>query len=253
MGLPRMSEFAGKVALVVGATVGIGRVTAVEFARAGAKVVLSGRREKEGAETLALVQAAGGEGIFVPTDVRHEADVQSMIAQAVATYGRVDYAYNNAGAECTKVLDQTTETEFDVMMDTNVKGTFFCLKHEIRAMLPTGGGAIVNASSVAGLIPVPGHSIYVASKHAVIGLTKSAALEYGKQGVRVNAVCGATIDGVMLRTFLEKSGWPLEKATPPIGRIGQPLDIANAVLFLCSAKASYINGIALPVDGGFLL
>jgi NAD(P)-dependent dehydrogenase (short-subunit alcohol dehydrogenase family) len=248
-----MSEFSGKVALVVGATVGIGRATAVAFARAGAKVVLSGRREQEGAETLSLVKNAGGDGIFIPTDVRHEAEVQTMIEQAVNAFGRVDFAYNNAGAEATKDLDQTTEAEFDVMMDTNVKGTFFCLKHEIRAMLKTGGGAIVNASSVTGFIPVPGHSIYVASKHAVIGLTKSAALEYGKQGIRVNAVCGATIDGTMLRTFLEKSGWPLEKVTPPIGRIGQPEDIANAVLFLCSAKASYINGVALPVDGGFLL
>jgi len=220
-----MKIFEAKVAIVTGATSGIGRATAVAFARQGAKVVVAGRREKEGEDTVRLIREVGGDGIFLKTDVRIETDVEAMVNKSVDTYGRLDYAYNNAGAEATAPLIE----------------------------LKSGGGAIVNASSAAGLKPVRGNSLYVASKHAVIGLTKNAALEYGKQGVRVNAVCGATIDGVMLRKYMAKVQITEEQAATPIGRIGKPEDIASAVLFLCSDSASYINGIALPVDGGFIL
>jgi len=248
-----MKIFEAKVAIVTGATSGIGRATAVAFARQGAKVVVAGRREKEGEDTVRLIREVGGDGIFLKTDVRIETDVEAMVNKSVDTYGRLDYAYNNAGAEATAPLIELTEEDYDVVMDTNVKGTFFCMKYEIQQMLKSGGGAIVNASSAAGLKPVRGNSLYVASKHAVIGLTKNAALEYGKQGVRVNAVCGATIDGVMLRKYMAKVQITEEQAATPIGRIGKPEDIASAVLFLCSDSASYINGIALPVDGGFIL
>ena len=248
-----MKTFAGKVAIVTGATSGIGRATAVAFAREGAMVVVAGRREKEGEDAVRVIREVGGEGIFIRTDVRMEADVVEMVNKSVKTFGRLDYAYNNAGAETTAPLIELREEDYNVVMDTNVKGTFFCLKYEIQQMLKGGGGAIVNASSAAGLKPVRGHSLYVASKHAVIGLTKNAALEYGKLGVRVNAVCGATIDGFMLRKYMATMGITEEQAATPIGRIGKPEDIASAVLFLCSENASYINGITLPVDGGFIL
>src|SRR3990172_11715608 len=171
-----MKTFEGKVAIVTGATSGIGRATAVAFARQGVKVVVAGRREKEGEKTVRLIMEIGGEGIFVKTDVRIETDVEAMVNKSVDTYGRLDYAYNNAGAEATAPLIELTEEDYNVVIDTNVKGTFFCMKYEIQEMLKIGGGAIVNASSAAGLKPVRGDSLYLASKHAVIGLTKNSTL-----------------------------------------------------------------------------
>jgi NAD(P)-dependent dehydrogenase (short-subunit alcohol dehydrogenase family) len=248
-----MSHFAGKVALITGGNAGIGRATAIEFAKQGAKVVVSGRREKEGQDVVAEIKALGSEAMFAKTDVSKASDVKAMIEQTLATFGRLDFAFNNAGVEetLTPLPDQTEET-YDRIMGINVKGVWLSLKHEIPAMLKTGGGAIVNNSSIAGLIGAVGAPVYVASKHAVNGLTKSVALEYAKQNVRVNAVAPGTIETRMFRDFAAapEVRQALEAATP-IGRVGQPEEIASTVVWLCSDGASFITGQILPVDGGY--
>ncbi|MGB7290798.1 MAG: SDR family oxidoreductase [Thermodesulfobacteriota bacterium] len=249
-----MSSFEGKVVLVTGGTSGIGRVTAVAFAREGAKIVVSGRREREGQETVDLVKKVGGEATFVKTDVAIEQDVKAMVEKTVATYGHLDYAFNNAGIEQlpTPLVEQGEET-FDQIMDINVKGVWLSIKYEIPQMLKNGGGAIVNTASVAGLIGVPGIPIYIASKHAVLGLTKSVALEYAKSGIRINAVSPAAIETDMVDRFVGKEGDARQQLAfmHPIGRMGTPEEIANAVIYLCSDKASFITGQSLAVDGGF--
>ena len=248
-----MSQFAGKVALITGGNAGIGRAAAIEFAKQGAKVVVSGRREKEGNKVIAEIKVLGGEAIFVKTDVSKASDVKAMIEQTLATFGRLDFAFNNAGVEqlLTPLPEQTEET-YDQIMDINVKGVWLSLKHEIPAMLKTGGGAIVNNSSIAGLIGGAAVPIYVASKHAVNGLTKSVALEYAKQNVRVNAVAPGTIETRMFRDFAAapEVRQALEGATP-MGRIGQPEEIASTVVWLCSDGASFTTGQIFPVDGGY--
>lgn len=248
-----MSQFAGKVALITGGNAGIGRAVALEFAKHGAKVVVSGRREKEGHDVIAEIKALGGEAIFVKTDVSKESDVKVMIAQTLATFGRLDFAFNNAGVEqaLTPLPDQTEET-YDQIMNINVKGVWLSLKHEIPAMLKTDGGAIVNNSSVAGLIGFAMAPVYVASKHAVIGLTKSVALEYAKQNIRVNAVAPGAIETRMFRDFATapEVRQMLESAQP-MGRIGQPQEIASTVVWLCSDGASFVNGQTFPIDGGY--
>ena len=248
-----MSQFVGKVALITGGNAGIGRATAIEFAKQGAKVVVSGRREKEGQDVAAEIKALGSEAIFVKTDVSKESDVKAMIEQTLATFGRLDFAFNNAGVEqCPTPLPEQTEETYDQIMDINVKGVWLSLKHEIPAMLKTGGGAIVNNSSIAGLIGFVMAPVYVASKHAVIGLTKSVAVEYAKQNVRVNAVAPGTIETRMFLDFAASPEvrQPMESGTP-IGRIGQPEEIASAILWLCSAGASFITGQTLAIDGGY--
>ncbi|MFN8000551.1 MAG: SDR family oxidoreductase [Acidobacteriota bacterium] len=248
-----MSQFAGKVALVTGGNAGIGRATALEFARNGAKVVISGRREKEGNEVVAEIKAAGGEAIFVKTDVSKENEVKALIDQTLATFGRLDFAFNNAGVEqnLTPLPEQTEET-YDQIMDINVKGVWLSLKHQIPAMLKTGGGAIVNNSSVAGLVGMGMVPIYVASKHAVVGLTKSAALEYAKQNVRVNAVAPAAVETRMYQDFANTPQMKqMLNAAHPVGRVGQPEEIASAVLWLCSDSASFVTGQTFPIDGGY--
>ena len=249
-----MSQFVGKVALITGGNAGIGRAAAIEFAKQGAKVVVSGRREKEGREVIAEIKALGGDALFVKTDVSKASDVKAMIDQTLATFGRLDFAFNNAGVEqlVTPLSDQS-EDSYDQIMDINVKGVWLSLKHEIPAMLKTGGGAIVNNSSVAGLVGYAGVPVYVASKHAVNGLTKSVALEYAKQNVRVNAVAPGTIETRMYRDFV--AGSPeakqmMESATP-IGRVGQPEEIASIVIWLCSAGAAFTTGQIFAVDGGY--
>ncbi len=242
-----------KVALMTGGTSGIGRATALAFARAGAKVVVSGRRENEGQQVVDEIKRTGGEAIFIKADVSDEADVKALIQRTMETYRRLDYAFNNAGVEqaMTPLTEQTEET-FEQVMNVNVKGVLLSMKHEIPALLKTGGGAIVNTASVAGLIGFPTMPIYVASKHAVIGLTKSVALEYAKQNVRVNAVAPAAIE---TRMYEEVAATPEVKemfaAAHPIGRIGHPDEVANAVVYLCSDGASFITGHTLTVDGGY--
>ncbi len=240
-----MKTFSNKVALVTGATSGIGRVTALAFAREGAQVVVSGRREKEGNETVALIKKAGGEATWVTS----EAEVAALVAKTLSTYGRLDAAFNNAGVEgkTGSIHEQTVENYHDIM-NANVLGVVLSLKHEIAAMLKKGGGAIVNNSSVAGLVGFPGAAIYVASKHAVLGLTKSAALEYATQGIRVNA------ETPMFERFTGGMGPDAHRqiaAMHPIGRAGRPEEISAAVLWLCSDEASFVTGQSLAVDGGW--
>lgn len=247
-----MYSFAGKVALVTGATRGIGRAAAIAFAREGARVVFCGRHEEWGEETARLAREAGGEATYVRADVTVESEVKSLVDRTVADYGRIDCSFNNAGFEAMGPLVDQTEKNSDLTLDTNVRGVFFCMKHEILAMKETGGGAIVNESSLAGLKGIPDNALYAASKHAVIGLTKTAALESARFGIRVNALCPSAIDGAMLRGFMTHRGLSEEQmvANVPIGRIGKPEDVAEAVLFLCSDKATYITGATLEVDGG---
>ena len=248
-----MGDMTGKVALITGGTAGIGHATAVAFAKEGAQVALSGRREKEGNEVVAEIKALGGEAIFIKTDITKEADVKAMVEKTIEAFGRLDYAFNNAGVEqvATPIAKQTEEL-YDLVMNTNVKGVWLSQKYEIPAMLKTGGGAIVNNSSVAGLIGMAGVGIYNASKHAVIGLTKATALEVAKKNIRVNSVAPGGVETRMLSDFLNTPELiKMMESMHPIGRIGQPDEIAQAVIYLWSEKSSFITGQTLAVDGGF--
>jgi NAD(P)-dependent dehydrogenase (short-subunit alcohol dehydrogenase family) len=249
-----MTTLSGKVALVTGGTSGIGKASAITLAQAGAKVVVAGRRQAEGEETIRLLQASGGDGFFVATDVSKEADVQTLIEKTMAHYGRLDIAFNNAGVDQeTTPLPEQTEATYDRIMDINVKGVWLSLKHEIPAMLKNGGGAIVNTTSGLGLVGAVGVPIYVASKHAVEGLTKSVALEYAKQGIRVNAVSPGLIQTEMFDRTVQTNTELMEyfKTTLPMGRIGTPQEVVNAVLWLCSDASSFVTGQSLTVDGGY--
>ncbi|MBM7112606.1 SDR family oxidoreductase [Archangium primigenium] len=246
-------SFPGQVVLVTGAAAGIGRATALAFAREGLKVVVSDIDAAGGEGTVALIRAAGGEARFIRCDVTRDAEVRALMQGIQEAHGRLDYAFNNAGIEIEKgKLADGTEAEFDAIMNVNVKGVWLCMKHEIPLMLAGGGGAIVNTASVAALGAAPKMSIYAASKHAVLGLTRSAAVEYGKKNLRVNAVCPAVIDTEMFRRAHEADPRKAQFAQSlhPIGRIGTVEEVAAAVLYLCSAGAGFTTGIALPVDGG---
>jgi NAD(P)-dependent dehydrogenase (short-subunit alcohol dehydrogenase family) len=248
------NSYTNKVALVTGGTSGIGKTTALEFARAGAKVVISGRREKEGADVVAEIQQLGAAAAFVRADISRDADVKAMVDFTVATYGRLDVAFNNAGVEWMGPLDQATEAEYRRVFDINVWGVLNSLRHEIPVMLKTGGGAIVNTSSVAGHIGMGQVSIYIASKHAVEGLTKAVALEFAKQNIRINAVAPGAIATDMVDRFAGKEGEIRDylNSLHPVGRIGTSEEIAAAVLYLCSDAAKFTTGISLVVDGGLL-
>ena len=247
------SEFSGKVVLVTGAAAGIGMATAEAFAAAGARVIASDVDVENGEIVVQSITASGGDAVFIPCNVADAEQVQSLVKQIEADYGRLDCAFNNAGIEIERgKLADGDEAVFDRIMDVNVKGVWQCMRFEIPLMLKSGGGAIVNTASVAALGAAPKMSIYAASKHAVLGLTRSAAVEYGKQGIRVNAVCPAVIDTEMFRraAAIEPRKAEFAAAMHPVGRIGKAEEIAAAVLYLCSAGAGFTTGIALPVDGG---
>jgi len=245
------NTLSNKVALVTGGTSGIGKATAIEFARAGAKVVLSGRREKEGADVVAEIQRLGGAAAFIRADIAKDGDVKAMIDFTVATYGRLDIAFNNAGVEWTGPLDKATEAEYRRIFDINVWGVLNSMRHEIPVMLENGGGAIVNTSSVAGHVGLAQVSIYIASKHAVEGLTKAVALEFAKQNIRVNSIAPGVIATEMLDRFAGEEMRAQLTSIVPVGRVGASEEIAAAVLYLCSDAAKFTTGTSLIVDGGF--
>ena len=248
-------DFQGKVVIVTGATSGIGRETAIQFAKAGAKVVTAGRREAAGKEVVEAISHVGGEAIFVQTDVSKEAEVKRLVEAAVSKYGRLDIAFNNAGVEQTGPLAEFTEEDYRHVFDANVLGVFLSMKYEIPAMLAGGGGSIINTSSIVGHVGMPGASIYIASKHAVEGITKAAAMELADQNIRVNAVAPGAIETAMIDRFAGEVGSESRQGLAdahPLGRMGKAEEVAAAVLFLASDASSFSTGISLPVDGGWL-
>jgi NAD(P)-dependent dehydrogenase (short-subunit alcohol dehydrogenase family) len=251
-----MGALEGKVAIVTGAAMGIGRASAVVFAREGAAVVVADIDREGGHETVAMVEAAGGQASFIGTDVSSRSEVAAMVGHAVDTFGGLDCAHNNAGiaAPLAPLADYPDEG-WDRTIAVMLTGVYHCLKAEIPAMLARGGGAIVNTSSGTGLVAYPGQAAYTASKHGVIGLTKVAALDYGARGIRVNAVCPGTARTPMVDRAL--ADFPALddhlKALHPIGRIGEATEVAEAAVWLCSPAASFVLGVALPVDGGYVV
>jgi NAD(P)-dependent dehydrogenase (short-subunit alcohol dehydrogenase family) len=242
------------VVLITGALTGIGRATAVAFAREGARVVVSGRREQEGKKLENELRELGAEVEFVKTDVRHDDDIRALIDKTVARFGRLDIAVNNAGTEGLRglVTEQTAES-YAATFDTNVLGVLLSMKHELRVMLPQGSGSIVNISSTYGSVGAAGASVYVASKHAVEGLTKSAALEVAGTGVRVNVIAVGTTDTGMLTRFTNTDeNKAALVSTVPLKRLATPQEIAHVIAFVASANASYMTGSSIPVDGGKL-
>jgi NAD(P)-dependent dehydrogenase (short-subunit alcohol dehydrogenase family) len=238
------------VVLITGALTGIGRATAVAFARDGAHVVISGRREQEGKKLEKELRELGAEVEFIRTDVRHEDDIRALVDKTVARFGRLDAAVNSAGTEGTpgQVMEQTAEM-YAATFDTNVLGTLLSMKHELRVMLPQGSGSIVNVSSAYGSVGAAGASVYVASKHAVEGLTKSAALEVAETGVRVNVVAPGTTDTGMLTRFTDTDENKVALvSTVPVKRLATPEEIAHVIAFVASANASYMTGASIPVD-----
>ena len=245
----------GKVSLVTGAASGIGRAASLVMSREGATVVVSDVNADGGAETLDAIKERGGDGMFVQADVSRRDDAATLIGQVVSAYGRLDCAYNNAGVEgyMSGRLHEYPEDQWDRLIDINLKGVWLCMKHEIPQMMDQGGGAIVNTASAAGLVGSRRLAAYVASKHAVVGLTKTAALEYATDGIRVNAVCPGMIDTPMMDRLFRGREPDYEADIParqPIGRLGTPEEIAEAVTWLCSDAASLVTGLAMAVDGG---
>ncbi len=249
-------QFTGKTVLVTGAASGIGRGAALAFARHGANVVLADIAQEVGEAVAAQIRGQGGQAIFQRADVVNARDVEALVATAVREFGRLDCAFNNAGIEEEhERLADSDEALFDRMMGVNVKGVWLCMKYELLQMLAQGGGVIVNTASVAGLMGAPKHAIYAASKHAVVGLTKSAAAEYGKKKIRINSVCPGVIRTPMLDRALERD--PKWEATlvglHPIGRLGDVDEVVNAVLWLCSDASGFVTGHQLAVDGAMTI
>lgn len=250
-------DFSDKVVLITGAGGGIGRAAALAFAKSGAKLALADYLDSLGAETLALVRAQcpQTEVIYLHCDISNTSDVTQMVNTTVEHFGRLDFAFNNAGIEEeSHPLGKGEEDLFDRIMGTNVKGTWLCMKYEIEQMLKQGGGAIVNTASVAGLIGAPSQSVYTASKHAVVGLTKSAAVAYGQAGIRVNSVCPGVTRTAMLDRALARDPRREERINQihPIGRLGEAEEVAQAALWLFSDSASFVTGHQLMVDGGLV-
>jgi len=238
--------FTGKVALVTGAASGLGRATALAFGRAGACVVVADTAIDGGHATAAMIVESGGKALFVRSDIARAADVAALIEKTINHYGRLDFAVNNAAVDDEIApLADGEEDQFDRIMGANVKGVWLCMKLQLRQMLKQGSGAIVNVSSVSGLVGAPNRAIYAASKHAVVGLTRSAAAEYAREGIRINALC----PGAVKNPRAADGGQP--DAPEPMGRFAEAAEIANAALWLCSEQASYVNGHEMVVDGGF--
>ncbi|QJU58289.1 SDR family oxidoreductase [Sphingomonas sp. AP4-R1] len=247
-------DFTGQVALVTGAAMGLGLATARAFSDAGAAVVLVDLNGDLAAEEARKIVTSGGRAIGLTCDVANEDQVAAAIDQSVKNYGRLDFAYNNAGIQVppSDPADELVEN-FDRITSVNIRGVWACMKHELRVMRTQGSGAIVNCSSGGGLVGLPDQGSYDATKHAVIGLTKSAGLKYAARGIRVNAVCPGPMDTPMLSGLIEQDKDMIDEMVKvqPIGRIGRPEEVAAAVLWLCSPGASLVVGAALPVDGGF--
>jgi NAD(P)-dependent dehydrogenase (short-subunit alcohol dehydrogenase family) len=245
----------GKVALVTGGASGIGRATALMFAREGAKLVVADMNEEGGQQTVHMITENSGEAIFVRTDVSQAVEVQALISKVVETYGKLDCAHNNAGISGggRALTAEYSEETWHRVLGVNLTGVWLCMKYEIPQMLQHGGGVIVNTASVAGLIGARGLAAYVASKHGVVGLTKTAALEYAQQGIRVNCICPGVIHTPMTERGLND---PERRAriiaSEPMGRVGTPEEIAEAVVWLCSDASSFVTGHTMTVDGGFV-
>jgi NAD(P)-dependent dehydrogenase (short-subunit alcohol dehydrogenase family) len=248
-------QFTNRVALVTGGSYGIGQAAAVAFARQGARVVVADLVEDSERTTLRDIEALGGEALFVKCDVSRDADVKAMIDTTIQTFGRIDFAFNNAGIEGVPAPTRDcTEENWDRTVAVNLKGVWLCMKYEIPHMVQQGRGAIVNNASIAGLVGFPGMPAYVASKHGVVGLTRTAALETARLGVRVNVVCPGVIRTPMIDRFTgqDKEVEKQFENQEPIGRLGEPHEVADAVIFLCSDAASFITGQYLAVDGGWV-
>lgn len=246
-------SFDGKVTFVTGGGSGIGRVTAQAFAREGASVAVVGHTPEDNKETVRQIEEAGGQAIAVTCDVTRSVDIESAVQRTIETYGRLDFAFNNAGIEqpVKPILDVTDE-EWNRVLDVNLRGIFLCMKHQLPPMLRQGGGVIINTSSGAGVMGIPGQGVYAASKFGLIGLTKSVALDYAAQNIRVNAICPGIIDTPMMDRFTGDTEAGRERviAQEPVGRMGRPEEIASAVLWMCSDNAAFLVGHALVMDGG---
>lgn len=246
-------QFEGKVALITGGASGIGRATALAFAREGAKVVIADLDRDAGREVVQTIHTMGGEALFVRTDVSKPNEVASLIDATIATYHRLDFAHNNAGIEGLRgTTTECSEDNWDHVLDVNLKGVWLCMKYEIPEMLRHGKGAIVNTASVVGLVGSQGVPAYVAAKHGVIGLTQAAALEYARLGIRINAVCPASIATPMMDRLTGGNPEYISQISDsePMGRLGNPEEVATAVLWLCSDASSFVTGHPLVVDGG---
>jgi NAD(P)-dependent dehydrogenase (short-subunit alcohol dehydrogenase family) len=245
-----MTSLMGKVALVTGAGSGIGRATAMAFAAAGARVVVSDIDEEGGNQTVAAIQAAGHEAVFIVSDVSNSKSVETLIEESVRRFGRLDCAHNNAGVESAIAhIAEATEADWERTIAVNLKGVWLCMRAELRQMIKQGYGVIVNTASVGGLTGVPGNAAYSAAKHGVVGLSRTAALEYATAGIRVNAICPGLTRSGMTDRLIKAAPDLIRSVMPPMQRIAEPHEIAAVVVFVCSDEASFISGQAIAVDG----